>query len=231
MLKLIFRIALITLLTLGVIKTDRFFLTKPVFKIEDVRIEGASEKLEKSFAPLKEQLIGKNINDINLEEIKKRVLEDVRVKNGKVKREALNKILITIEEREPEYYLQYKKNIYILDKEGKIYGYLNDLKTKDFPFIVAKTEEEIEILLGVLDKGEATDFKDIISQIYIKDSSSINIVLSDGAVIKTDKEVTKEKYDIGSYLFFDLSSRKKIDYIDLRYEDYIVKYVEDKNGK
>ena len=67
--------------------------------------------------------------------------------------------MITIEEREPEYYLQYKKNIYILDKEGKIYGYLNYLKTKDFPFIVAKTEEEIEILLGVLDKAEATDFK------------------------------------------------------------------------
>lgn len=59
----------------------------------------------------------------------------------------------------------------------------------------------------------------------------IKIVLSDGAVIKTDKNVTKEKYDTGSYLFFDLSSRKKIDYMDLRYEDYIVKYMEDKNGR
>lgn len=83
----------------------------------------------------------------------------------------------------------------------------------------------------MLDKAEATDFKDIISQIYTENKKIIKIVLSDGAVIKTDKNVTKEKYDTGSYLFFDLSSRKKIDYMDLRYEDYIVKYMEDKNGR
>ena len=148
-----------------------------------------------------------------------------------VKRNSLNGILISVEEREPKYYLQYKKNIYLLDKEGKIYGYLNDLKKRDFPFIVADSEEEIEAILGVLDKAEATDFKDIISQIYTENKKMIKIVLSDGAVIKTDKNVTKEKYDTGSYLFFDLSSRKKIDYMDLRYEDYIVKYMEDKNGR
>ena len=231
--KLIFRIALITLFTLGVIKTDRFFLKKPVFEIKNIKIEGASEKLERSFEPLKEQIISKNINDINLGDIKKKISEDVRVRVQKVsvKRNSLNGILISVEEREPKYYLQYKKNIYLLDKEGKIYGYLNDLKKRDFPFIVADSEEEIEAILGVLDKAEATDFKDIISQIYTENKKIIKIVLSDGAVIKTDKNVTKEKYDTGSYLFFDLSSRKKIDYMDLRYEDYIVKYMEDKNGR
>ena len=231
--KLIFRIALITLFTLGVIKTDRFFLKKPVFEIKNIKIEGASEKLEKSFEPLKEQIISKNINDINLGDIKKKISEDVRVRVQKVsvKRNSLNGILISVEEREPKYYLQYKKNIYLLDKEGKIYGYLNDLKKRDFPFIVADSEEEIEAILGVLDKAEATDFKDIISQIYTENKKIIKIVLSDGAVIKTDKNVTKEKYDTGSYLFFDLSSKKKIDYMDLRYEDYIVKYMEDKNGR
>lgn len=229
--KLIFRIALITLLTFGVIKTDQFFLTKSVFEIKEVKIKGASRKLEESFISLKEQLIGKNINDINLDIIKEKISKDVRIKNIVIKRNSINGILIEIEEREPKYYLQYKKNIYILDKEGKIYGYLNDLETKDFPFIVVKSEEEIKILLEILDKVEATDLKDIVSQIYIGKDDIINIVLSDGAIIKTNKEVIKEKYDIGSYLFFDLSSKKKIDYIDLRYEDYIVKYMEDKNGR
>lgn len=229
--KLIFRIALITLLTFGVIKTDQFFLTKSVFEIKEVKIKGASRKLEESFISLKEQLIGKNINDINLDIIKEKISKDVRIKNVVIKRNSINGILIEIEEREPKYYLQYKKNIYILDKEGKIYGYLNDLETKDFPFIVVKSEEEIKILLEILDKVEATDLKDIVSQIYIGKDDIINIVLSDGAIIKTNKEVIKEKYDIGSYLFFDLSSKKKIDYIDLRYEDYIVKYMEDKNGR
>ena len=229
--KLIFRIALITLLTFGVIKTDQFFLTKSIFKIKEIKIKGTSKKLEESFISLKEQLIGKNINDINLDRIKEKISKDVRIKNVVIKRNSINGILIDIEEREPKYYLQYKKNIYILDKEGKIYGYLNDLETKDFPFIVVKSEEEIKILLEILDKVEATDLKDIVSQIYIGKDDIINIVLSDGAIIKTNKEVIKEKYDIGSYLFFDLSSKKRIDYIDLRYEDYIVKYMEDKNGR
>lgn len=229
--KLIFRIALIILLTFGVITTEKNFLKKSIFEIKNIKIEGASEKLETSFTPLKEQLIGKNINDINIKEIEKRISQDVRIKNVSVIKTALNEIAIKVEEREPKYYLQYKKNIYILDKDGIIYNYLNDLKTKDFPFIVAKSEEEIQTLLEVLDKVEATDFRDIISQIYMESENCINLILSNGVIIKTNKEVTKEKYDTGSYLFFDLSSRKKIDYMDLRYEDYIIKYMEDKNGK
>ena len=229
--KLIIRMGLVVLLTLGIIKTNRFFLTKPVFEVKNITIAGASEKLEKSFSPLKDELIGENINDIDLLEIEKRISEDVRVNKVSVKRSNLSEIVITVEEKEPEYYLQYKKKIYLLDTDGKIYGYLNDLKTKDFPFLVVKSEEEIEIILSVLDKIEATDFKDVISQIYIDEPSCIKIILYDGAVIKTDRDVKKEKYDIGSYLFFDLSGKKKVDYMDLRYEDYIVRYMEDKNGR
>lgn len=229
--KLIFRITLIILLTFGVITTEKNFLKKTIFEIKSVKIEGASEKLETSFTPLKEQLIGKNINDVDIKEIEKRISQDVRVKNVSVIKSTLNEIIIKVEERDPKYYLQYKKDIYILDKDGKIYNYLNDLKTKDFPFIVAKSEEEIQTLLEILDKVETTDFRDIISQIYMESENCINLILSNGVVIKTNKEVTKEKYDTGSYLFFDLSSRKKIDYMDLRYEDYIIKYMEDKNGK
>lgn len=229
--KLIIRMGLVVLLTLGIIKTNRFFLTKPVFEVKNITITGTSEKLEKSFSPLKDELIGENINDIDLLEIEKRISQDVRVNKVSVKRSSLSDIVITVEEKEPEYYLQYKKKIYLLDKDGKIYGYLNDLKTKDFPFLVVKSEEEIEVILSVLDKIEATDFKDVISQIYIDEPSCIKIVLYDGAVIKTDRDVKKEKYDIGSYLFFDLSRKKKVDYMDLRYEDYIVRYMEDKNGR
>ncbi len=229
--KLIFRITLIILLTFGVITTEKNFLKKTIFEIKSVKIEGVSEKLETSFTPLKEQLIGKNINDVDIKEIEKRISQDVRVKNVSVIKSTLNEIIIKVEERDPKYYLQYKKDIYILDKDGKIYNYLNDLKTKDFPFIVAKSEEEIQTLLEILDKVETTDFRDIISQIYMESENCINLILSNGVVIKTNKEVTKEKYDTGSYLFFDLSSRKKIDYMDLRYEDYIIKYMEDKNGK
>lgn len=231
MLRIVFRLALITLLTLGVIKTSNSFLTKPVFEIKNAEINGGSEKLRKSLEPLINEIVGKNINDLDLESIEKKISEDIRIENVVITRDSLNKISINIAEREPKYYLQYQGNIYLLDKEGNIYGYLNDLKTKDFPFIVIKDEKEIETILGIISKIEETDFKDIVSQIYIEDKNTVKVILSDGTVIKTDKDVKKEKYYIGSYLFFDLSNKNKVEYIDLRYEDYIVKYVEDKNGR
>lgn len=121
--------------------------------------------------------------------------------------------------------------MYLLDKEGKIYGYLNDLKTKDFICIVTQKVEDIELLIEILGKIEATDFKDVVSQIFVEDNKCVNVVLVNGAILKTNREVKKEKYDISSYLFFNLSAKKRIDYMDLRFEDYIVKYMEDKNGR
>ena len=109
--KLIIRMGLVVLLTLGIIKTNRFFLTKPVFEVKNITIAGASEKLEKSFSPLKDELIGENINDIDLLEIEKRISEDVRVNKVSVKRSNLSEIVITVEEKEPEYYLQYKLSL------------------------------------------------------------------------------------------------------------------------
>lgn len=204
---------------------------KPVFEIKNVTIERASPKLEKSIANLKNTIIGKNVNELDLDELRDRLLEDVRVEKATVERKNINEISIKVVERQPSYYFQYNKRVYLLDKDGKVYGYIDDVPLKDFPFIVAKSEDDIKTMIGVLDKIEETDLGDIISQIYIKDKKLIEIVLYDSTIIKTDEDVTKDKYRIGSYLYFDLSNKKKIEYIDFRYRDYIIKYKDETTKK
>ena len=36
-----------------------------------------------------------------------------------------------------------------------------------------------------------------------------------------------QKYSIATQLYFKMSKEKKIDYIDLRFDDYIIKYLGD----
>ena len=62
------------------------------------------------------------------------------------------------------------------------------------------------------------------------------IILTDGVKIKTNRakdndEISKEKenkrYLIAEQLYFNMSKERKIDYIDLRFNDYIIKYLGD----
>ena len=61
--------------------------------------------------------------------------------------------------------------------------------------------------------------------------------MTDGVKIKTNRikdsndEINKEKenkrYLIEEQLYFNMSKERKIDYIDLRFNDYIIKYLGD----
>ena len=75
-----------------------------------------------------------------------------------------------------------------------------------------------------------------ISQIYKINNKEFVIILTDGVKIKTNRieendEVNKEKqnkrYLIAQQLYFNMSKERNIDYIDLRFNDYIIKYLGD----
>ena len=127
------------------------------------------------------------------------------------------------------------------DKEGKIFAYLNEKEVERVPFIIANNEEEIKEISKFLNEiSDLAIFKKI-SQIYkVKDKEFV-IILTDGVKIKTNKindnndRINKEKenkrYLIAEQLYFNMSKERKIDYIDLRFNDYIIKYLGDSKWK
>ena len=117
------------------------------------------------------------------------------------------------------------KNIYLVDESGVIFGYLNEQKIEDLPFIVASTEGEIKEITKILNNILDKNTRDSISQIYILDDKEIVIILEDGVKFKIDKKTNKEKYSIAVQLYLKMSKERKIDYIDLRFDDYIIKYI------
>ena len=76
-----------------------------------------------------------------------------------------------------------------------------------------------------------------LGDVYKRQDKEFVIILTDGVKIKTNRikdsnnEINKEKenkrYLIAEQLYFNMSKERKIDYIDLRFNDYIIKYLGD----
>ena len=144
------------------------FLNLDYFNITKINISENSKMLQPELTNLTEILYNKNIKKLDLQEIKRILEKDIRIKTAEVD----------------------------MNKLG-------------------------EVSNNILDKNT----RDSISQIYILDDKEIVIILEDGVKFKIDKKTNKEKYSIAVQLYLKMSKERKIDYIDLRFDDYIIKYI------
>ena len=93
------------------------------------------------------------------------------------------------------------------------------------PIIYSEEEEKLKRGTTFLTSLKNEEFIKKISQIYYIDKYSIEILRVDGIVIKTSSKVLEDKYDVVEILLRELGTEEKIDYVDLRFEGYIVKKV------
>lgn len=73
-----------------------------------------------------EKLYNKSNIYIDSNEIKEYIEKDIRVESVKVEKNFLGEIIIDVKEKDLVYYVVIGKNIYLIDKEGKIFVYLNE---------------------------------------------------------------------------------------------------------
>lgn len=228
--KFVIKLGLIFLISWILYLIPNKFLSKDLFRIKEVRIQGNSKILSSELTELANSLYNNNIWEINLDELENYLKKDVRIKNVNIETVALGKILIKIEERQLKYYGQIGNSIYLVDKDGVVFGFLKEKDEKETFFLKGNNEDEIKELLKIDKTFDNYILKNIVSQIYIKDKNCVEIVLTDGTIMKTDFEVSKEKYKIAESLYYELIKTKKIEYIDLRFNDFIVKSLGDKNN-
>ena len=212
------------------------FFRLDYFNINKVNVTDNSKMLHDELKKLTEKLYNKNSIYIDSNEIKEFIEKDIRVESATVEKKSLGEIDIDVKEKDLAYYAVIGKNIYLTDKEGKIFAYLNEKEVEGVPFIIANNEEEIKEISEFLNEiSDLAIFKKI-SQIYKVNDKEFIIILTDGVKIKTNRakdndEISKEKenkrYLIAEQLYFNMSKERKIDYIDLRFNDYIIKYLGD----
>ncbi len=212
------------------------FFRLDYFNVNKVTIEESAKMLQPELTKLSKKLYNKNIIYIDSNEIKEFLQKDVRVEDVTITKKSLGEISIDVKEKDLSYYAVIGKNIYLVDKAGEIFAYLNEKAVEEVPFIVANSEDEIKEITEFLNElSDLAIFKKI-SQIYKINNKEFVIILTDGVKIKTNRieendEVNKEKqnkrYLIAQQLYFNMSKERNIDYIDLRFNDYIIKYLGD----
>ncbi|MGY0394530.1 MULTISPECIES: cell division protein FtsQ/DivIB [unclassified Fusobacterium] len=228
--KFIIRLIMIYLFSCLLYLIPSKFLSLDFFKIKEIKIEGNSKILSNELTELIEKLYNTNIWEIDIKKLEEYLKQDVRVEDVKIENPDLGLLKIKIKEKELAYYVQIKGKVYLLDQNGKIFGMLKERPEKDIYFMVAKDENDIMKLLELSKVLDDSILKNLISQIYIKDKDCIEIILLDGTIIKTNLLVEKEKYKILETLYNELVKTKKVEYIDIRFDDFIVKSSEEKNN-
>lgn len=228
--KFIFRLVFIFLFSWLLYLIPSKFLTLDFFKVKEIKIEGSPKMLSRELTEMIKIIYNSNIWDIDLKGLEEYLEKDMRIERAKIRILGLGKIEIDIKERELAYYLQTKNRIYLIDTNGKKFGYLKERLEKDTYFIVLKDESELEKLLQLGKRLDDSLLKILISQLYMKDENCIEIILLDGTIIKTNLDVEDEKYKVLETLYNELAKTKKIEYIDIRFNDFIVKSLEEKKS-
>ena len=221
------RLIIIALFSLFITQIPKKFLKLDYFKITEIEVTENSKMLHTELTNLSKKLYNKNNFDIDYKELETILKNDIRVKDVKIEETGLGKLKIDVTDKAFMYYASIKKEIYLVDDKGTIFGYMGEKKKESVPLIVANNQEEVEEISALLNLVVDRPLFKHISQVYKKSQEDYRIILRDGVELKTNNEVDSERYRILEILYSEMKKNKKIEYIDLRFDDYIIKYLGD----
>ncbi|MDR1835994.1 MAG: cell division protein FtsQ/DivIB [Fusobacteriaceae bacterium] len=236
MLRIFFRISLLLALSYLFYYIPGRFFKLPLFQVKTPKIEYTNEKgaegnrkiSQNELTEMGEITYNSNIWEIDYPSIEKLLRGDIRIKDAKVYPSAPDEVTFLITEREPFSYIRQDNRIFLLDEEGILFGFLDEKEKKDLPLFVIGDEDpekddKIKRFIEIIKNMDENLLKEI-SQVYETDKHCVNLILVDGTLIRTDKDVGKSKYRIAGNLYYNLKKeRKRIEYMDLRFDHFIVK--------
>lgn len=229
--KKIFKVAIIIILTIAIIRVERDFKSKDEFFIQTIEYNPLNPTLEKDLEPILKGLVGKNINKIDIGSLENKLEKDIRVEKARIEKIGYNKLKVSLEEKVGKYYIQYKNKIFLCDELGNVFGRFSEYPRGDFPIIILNSEEDLLKEIFLLKLLEELNFLSEISQIEIVDENLILLTLINGVEIKTLEEIEKDRYFKVITLYKKLQKEREIEYIDMRFNDVFIKEKEGKNGK
>lgn len=209
--------------TFLIYKVEMDFISRDIFKVKEISVHGNFNLLKDEIKKVGNSFYNKNIFYLDLESVEKKIKTDIRVEKIQVISEGIGKVQINLEEKQPKFYVNIEGEIYSVDETGQIFALMEEHKIKNLPIIFVKEEKELLKVVKILENIEDEEFYKMISQIYYKNEENIELLVGEATLFKTNEEVPIFKYSIGKELYLDLSQNQKIDYVDLRFDGYIVK--------
>lgn len=200
------------------------FLKSSYFSVKEISLENELFLLDNTYPDNFAKFKGKNIWKLDFYKIKKSLEKDVRIKNIFIKKSLPNKLIINLEEEKIFAKTKYENNIYFTSESGEIFAYNKEIDNSDLILIDVKNMEELSSLVKIVEEIYKTGGEKLVSEIFYDKENTIIVMLTDGTKIKTDKLVDWKKYNTALVLYQELIEKKdSIEYIDIRFSDFIVK--------
>ena len=115
------------------------------------------------------------------------------------------------------------EKILVANENGEIFSFSKELAYSNLITVDGSQEAILKENLKVLKAIEDKELLSFISEIYSK-NKEVRLMLNDGIYIKTDETVDKSRYETAKKVYKKLKNEgKEFSYIDIRFEDYIVK--------
>lgn len=204
-------------------KIEQDFVNREIFKVKEISFYGDFELVKEEFKKLGNTLYDKNIFNLSLESLEKKLQTDIRIEKIEISSNNIGKIDINIREKEAQYYANIKDKLYSVDSSGQIFAQMEEHKIKKLPIVFVQNEKELLKIVKILENVEDDELYDMISQVYYKNDLYMELFIDGGTLLKTNGEIPNFKYGVAKNLYLDISQNQKVDYIDLRFDGYIVK--------
>jgi cell division septal protein FtsQ len=220
--KKLFEVILLFLICGYIYMSYKDFKKESLFSVTNIVINTTNEEL---FTDLKEnigKLKGRNILELDRRNLEKILQQDIRIKKIKVQKQLPDTLIFDIVGKRSHVYVELNKKIYIADKFGSIFGYMRESDRYNIPLLRISKEEEIIELIDLLKKIPS---REKVSQIYKLDKGTA-VVFDTGLKIITNSKVPEDRYWIAEKLYEEIKNQDKkwkIEHIDLRFKDYIIK--------
>ncbi len=218
------RALILALIFLGIHYLYLKFANSDEFLLENIEVKSDTEFVKRDILDKLEGIKGKKLGEIDLDKLSEILKSDVRVSSVEINSKPPHSIFVDIHEKKPYVCIVYKNKVYAADDTGEVFAYWQETSSEDLIVLNINEEKEIKDLITVIEKIENFEMKNKISSIFKSSENEVRIVLNDGTVFKTSKKIGDEKYKVAGKLYKYLKSKDmKIDYIDIRFRDYIVK--------
>ena len=169
----------------------------PLFNIKNIRAEGNQLLSKEQIISLARIQNGENTFKINKRKTIENIKENVYIEDVKIIRKLPSEILIQIEERIPEYLLEYASSYVSVDKNGYILEISNEkaelpvlqgTETASEDFIVGnrlciEDVKKLAILKKVMQLAKENDLNNLITRINIESEKNIQLIFE-------EKEIT-----------------------------------------
>ncbi|MGL5965275.1 MAG: cell division protein FtsQ/DivIB, partial [Fusobacteriaceae bacterium] len=181
------------LFTFLIYRVEQKFVNRDIFKIKEINFHGDIELMKDEVKKLGNSIYGKNIFNLDLDTIEKKIQSDIRIEKVQVSSSDIRKIDITIEEKKACYYVNIKDKIYSVNSDGQIFTSMEEHKIQKLPIIFIENEKELLKVVGILKSIEDDTLYEMISQVYYKNELYVEVFIDGGTILKTNQETPNFK--------------------------------------